>query len=149
MCKTFTCQNYFLFKIFVWFSRRIFCNCNCKMQLLNAKLRRRFVWWDFWCFQVFFWCKVNFIYRKHRNCFGNFFQSTTNCVVSPFLKFRKNISNFPFKISKSVLTLYMPNPQNGQTHSSNLSTICQRIVWVCLAILLRIKMTFVQTIPLR
>ena len=98
---------------------------------------------------VFFWCKVNFIYRKHRNCFGNFFQSTTNCVVSPFLKFRKNISNFPFKISKSVLTLYMPNPQNGQTHSSNLSTICQRIVWVCLAILLRIKMTFVQTIPLR
>ena len=26
------------------------------------------------------------------------------------------------------LTLYLPNPQNGQTHSNNSSEICQQIV---------------------
>ena len=35
----------------------------------------------------------------------------------------------------NFLTIYAPIPQNRQTHSSNLSAICWRIVWVCLTIL--------------
>ena len=46
-------------------------------------------------------------------------------------------------ISLLILTLYEPTPENGQTHSNNLSANLRRIVWVCLTILwaclLRIK----------
>ena len=35
----------------------------------------------------------------------------------------------------NILTLSAAIPQNGQTHSNNLSAICRRIVWVCLTIL--------------
>ena len=34
-----------------------------------------------------------------------------------------------------ILTLSVPTPRNGQTHSDNLSAIRRRIVWVCFAIL--------------
>ena len=34
-----------------------------------------------------------------------------------------------------ILALLAPISQNGQTHSSNSSVICRRIVWVCLTIL--------------
>ena len=77
--------------------------------------------WFFYVFKfniVFFLYRVNNIYRKYRTCFSNFFQSHTNCVGLPFLKFWKNTSNFPSKISKSILTLYMLTPQNGQRHSN-------------------------------
>ena len=39
-------------------------------------------------------------------------------------------------ILRSPLTLWAPIPQNVQTHSNNSPGNCQRIVWVCLAILL-------------
>ena len=37
--------------------------------------------------------------------------------------------------NNSILTLQAPTLQNGQTHSSNSSGNCRRIVWVCLTIL--------------
>ena len=38
------------------------------------------------------------------------------------------------KREETVFTLKVPIPQNCQTHSNNLSTNCQQIVWVCLTI---------------
>ena len=42
---------------------------------------------------------------------------------------------FCTELSKTLLTLQALTPQNGQTHSNNLSAICRQIVWVCLTIL--------------
>ena len=38
-------------------------------------------------------------------------------------------------LNLKIKQLYVPTPQNGQTHSNNLSAICRRIVWVCMIIL--------------
>ena len=44
--------------------------------------------------------------------------------ILSFLKIRKF----------NTLTLQVPTPQNGQTHTNNSSAFCRQIVWVCLAI---------------
>ena len=56
---------------------------------------------------------------KCTTCFAHF------CVASPFLKFWKNISNFPFKISKSILTLYICQPHKMVKLAQ---TICRQFV---------------------
>ena len=39
-------------------------------------------------------------------------------------------------IFSKKLALSAQTPQNGQTHSNNLSAVCQQIIWVCLTILI-------------
>ena len=88
ICKILTCQNSFLFKTSAWLSRRIFCNWNFKMQLLNARLQRRFIWWGFlmfsgWTlsFSGIYWVNGIYIYRKYRTCFF-FSKSQKLCSVT-------------------------------------------------------------------
>ena len=95
ICKILTCQNSFLFKTSAWLSRRIFCNWNFKMQLLNARLQRRFIWWGFlifsgWTlsFSGIYWVNGIYIYTENIELAFSF-RSHTNCVVSQYANLTK------------------------------------------------------------
>ena len=66
----------------------------------------------------------------------NYFHNVFSTLTSPHRhEDENNLKTDMKKKHTFVLTLLVPISQNGQTHSNNLSAICQQIVWKCFTIL--------------
>ena len=58
----------------------------------------------------------------------------SQCFLEP-CSWNSSLELLQYQSVVSSLTLYALTPQNVQTHSNNSSSICRRIVWMCLTIL--------------
>ena len=86
--------------------------------------------WNMLVFSQYFTCEQKYVLSlSELPVLWKYVLENTDTLCSSYHEVRIKFSSFV------ILTLFVPIPQNGDTHSKNSSAICRQIVWVCLTIL--------------